>query len=190
MVNPTPPTRLVEWTLGTFHTSLFFALFTTLLYLAGSLGNLLASLNTLIGIAVFLFLWLTTWWSTRQVVRRIFGTADLSDTSFRIRPRQALLLALYWGGLNGLLFFLPLFLLFVLVLLAVNASPDFVRMLTTGDWSTIAAILGFWLFAGALGSIIAFVVGALAGVAFALLDLVLLASSQMLFRAAAGDRAA
>lgn len=171
MANSSSSTRLVEWSLSAFHTSLFFWLFAIVLYVTGSLGNLLASLNTLIGVVVFIFLWVTTWFCTRQVVRRTLNTADWGAS--KISLGLTLALAMLGGGVNGLLFFLiPLFLAAIVAAVAVITS----RSLTD-----VPALLIIFGYSFAIGSVLAFGIGVVFGLVFAFLDLLLLGGSQFLF---------
>ncbi len=171
MANSTSSTHLLEWSLSAFHTSLFFWLFVVILYLTGNLGNLLASLNTLIGVVVFIFLWATTWLCTSQVVRRTVHAADWG--AGKIPLGKALGLALLGGGFNGLVFFLiPLFLEAIFAVVAIIASRSFT------DAAAVLVLFGTSL---RIGSALSFTIGAVFGFFFALLDLLLLGASQVLF---------
>ncbi len=171
MANSTSSTRLIEWSLGAFHTSLFFWLFVVVLYLTGTLGNLLASLNTIVGMIVFVFLWVITWFWTRLVVWQIVDTADWGAT--KIPLGKALVLAILGGGVNGLFFFLiSLFVAAIIAVMAVIAS----RSLTD-----VPALLVLFGYSFTIGSALSFVIGAVFGFLFALLDLLLLGASQFLF---------
>ncbi len=165
----TSSTRLLEWSLGAFHTSLFFWLFTIILYLTGVLGNLLASLNTLVGVIVFVFLWATTWFSTRLVVRQVVSTGDWSAR--KIPLGRTLALAMLGGGINGLVFFaVPLLLAAIVIAVAVIAS----RSLTD-----VGSLLFAFGSSAIIGSALAFFIGAIFGLVFAFLDLLLLGVSQV-----------
>ncbi len=171
MANSTSSTRLLEWSLSAFHTSLFFWLFVVVLYMTGALGNLLASLNTIVGVIIFVFLWATTWFCTRLVVRQIIHTSDWGD--LKIPLRRTLALAMLGGGINGLSFFLiPLVLAIIVAVAAVIVS----RSLTD-----VPAVLVLFGVSFEFGSILSFGFGVVFGLLFALLDLLLLGGSQVLF---------
>ena len=51
------PVSLVTWTLATFDTALFVLLGVLVGHASGNLADLLAGLNTLVGVAVFCYLW-------------------------------------------------------------------------------------------------------------------------------------
>ncbi|MDS0220532.1 hypothetical protein NDI54_04105 [Haloarcula sp. S1AR25-5A] len=51
------PVSLVAWTLATFDTALFVLLGVLAAHASGGLADLLAGLNTLVGVAVFCYLW-------------------------------------------------------------------------------------------------------------------------------------
>lgn len=172
----TASTPLLEWSLGAFHTSLFFWLFVIVLYLTGSLGNLLASLNTILGVIIFVFLWVTTWFWTRFVVRQALNPGTLS--TMQIPPVRILLLGLWWGGINGLTIFLIPFVLALIV--AVGAT------LVSRSLTEIPAVLVLFGASFEFGIVLSFGIGMIFGIIFALLDLLLLGVSQLLFALNAG----
>lgn len=156
-----PEGRLVEWSLGTFHTGFFFTILVTLLYVTGALGPLLANLNTALGLAAFAWLWFTTWWCTRRAIRGAGRTAWEPRTEFwRIIGRATL-----WGGVNGVVF-----------LLGVIVIATVVSILSL-DAETIANLF-LLLPAGLIASAIACVIGLLIGLILGLIDSVLLEVSR------------
>ena len=160
-MGPWRDSRLLEWSLGTFHTGFFFTILVTLLYVTGALGSLLAGLNTAVGLAAFALLWLTTWWCTRRALRGMGG----NTWEGRVNFRATLYRAMVWGGINGLLFLigpLAIFILFSILSLAVGNIPN----------------LPFLLLAILIGSIIAFGVGLLTGLVLGLIDSVLFKISR------------
>jgi len=64
------PISLVTWTLATFDTALFVLLGVLAAHASGSLADLLADLNTLVGVAVFCYLWALFVLAVRWVHRR------------------------------------------------------------------------------------------------------------------------
>jgi hypothetical protein len=123
------------------------------LHQSGGLSIGLASLNTMVGLAIFGVLWLTTWWSTRALTR-----AARSNWSW-------LGLGMVWGGVNGALFIVGTFAVVLLVELPVQGP-------------------GLLLAVGAVvfPLVIAFGVGAVVGLVFAALDLVLIQIAQWIVR--------
>ena len=149
-----PPTdRLLVWSLATFHTGLFVICLVIVLYWNGTLGDLLHNLNTLIGLTFFVVLWCTTWWCTRKARRGI----TLLTPAGLLPSGELLSRGTAWGGVNGILFAVILF-------------------LGLGISSTIPAPL-YALFL----SIPAFFIGGIVGVLLAVVDSTLLAISQRLF---------
>ncbi len=161
MAEESPHDRLLEWSLGSFHTCFFVLTLVILLYTRGVLGELLGSLNTLIGFALFAALWCTTLWCTRRALRAIAlrqgRTAPiLSD------PLDLWTASILWGGVNGALFFL---ILILFILIPSLASP--------------ASLLGLPVYL-LIGVSLAAVVGGAAGLSLALLDSLLLAFARAL----------
>ncbi|MFC7155726.1 hypothetical protein ACFQPA_09665 [Halomarina halobia] len=142
------PDPLLVWAFGTFHVAFLVAALVALLHVAAPLGDLLRGLDTVTGLALYLVLWATTWWTARAVLARatVGGGVD----------RLALLKqGLLWGGVNGVCFLLAL----VLVLL----GP---RLIAEGEFVALVLVAG-------IGVAVALVVGGLVGGLFALLDLLL-----------------
>ena len=160
-MGPWRDSRLLEWSLGTFHTGFFFTILVTLLYVTGALGSLLAGLNTAVGLAAFAWLWFTTWWCTRRAIRGAGRTAWQPRTEFwRIIGRATL-----WGGVNGVVF-----------LLGLIAIATVVSILSL-DAETIANLF-LLLPAGLIALAIACVLGLLIGLILGLIDSVLLEVSR------------
>lgn len=151
---------LVTWTLATFHTSAFLLVALLFLYSQGVLHQVLQGLSTAVGLALFAALWGLTYATTDQALS---GLED--DDAFIGR-------GLRWGGVNGVLF------LWVLVLVQGTA------LVLAGLRDPLGALL-FGLIFLAIGSIVAFGVGALVGLIFANVDLALLALARAMVRRAA-----
>ncbi|WP_135825685.1 hypothetical protein [Halorussus ruber] len=144
---------LVVWALASFHTAALVALLVAALYLAGPLGDLLSALDTAVGLTLYLGLWAATWWTNRRAFRAI---ADAGTDSASVRASVVVGTAGKWAGVDGVLF------LWMLLFAAVF-PPSTV---------TIAGV-AYYLAFGGVGSLLAFVVGAIVGCLFALLDLAL-----------------
>jgi len=78
----TRPVSLVTWTLATFDTALFVLLGVLAAHTSGSLADLLAGLNTLVGVAVFCYLWalfvLAVRWVNSRVALDSAGVSTLA----------------------------------------------------------------------------------------------------------------
>jgi hypothetical protein len=139
--------RLADWAVGTYHATAFVLVLLVVLYRAGGLGTSLETLNTFLGLAFFGVLWLTTWLTTRQMLR----------SASPVSPLRWLGIGLVWGALNGVLFLAGVFALLFLTQLP---STGF------GSVQQVAFV--------PIPAAIAFFVGAIVGLALAAIDLVLL----------------
>jgi hypothetical protein len=161
-----PGNQLIIWAFATFHAVLFLTVLLLFLYLGGSLGQFLSALNTLVGLGLFAALWLTTWYTTREGWRRLQW--DISRT-----PNYARMLGLgmIWGGVNGTMFLGVLDLLFIggLVLSALQSQAG--RPIGEALYDLGAGPL----FAVCVGTPVAFVVGAAAGLLLAGIDALMVA---------------
>jgi hypothetical protein len=146
----------VEWTLATFHASAFVLLVVFFLYTRDALGPALAGLNTLLGLALFVALWATTYLTT---CRALQGLDLLGEGDRRLFARRAF----RWGAANGMAFLAVLGL--VLIASAVFVSP-----------SGLLPVL----FVAPFALIISAVVGAIVGTLFSTIDLALLALARAL----------
>lgn len=155
-----PPPRLVVWAAGSFHATLLVVLLVGGVHLAGAAGDLLAGLGTLPGAVAYLYLWAATTWTTGRGLRTAEFRPD-DGVSGGLRAAGA---ALLWGGVTGVGVLLP-----VLVLLVGSLA-------LAGDDGVLVAALVF----GGVGLPLAATVGAVVGLAFAGLDLLLDAVSGLL----------
>lgn len=166
-----PSNQLIVWAFATFHAGLFLAVLLLILYLGGSLGRLLSALNTLVGLGLFGALWLTTWVTTREGWRRLQW--DISQSPNYVRM---LGLGVLWGGVNGLMFLGVLALLFfgglmLSVLLSQAGRPIGEALFDLGAGP---------VFAVCVGTPVAFVIGAAAGLTLAGTDALLIAIAAAL----------
>ena len=146
----------MEWSLATFHASAFVLLIVFLLYTRDALGPALAGLNTLLGLALFVALWATTYLTTCRALEGL----DLQNEDDR---KLFALRAFRWGAANGLAFLAVLGL--VLVASAVFVTP-----------SGLVPVL----FVAPFALVISAAVGALVGLVFSAIDLGLLALARAL----------
>lgn len=156
---------LVEWMLGTFHTSVVGLALLLLLYPRGGFGATLQGLSTLTGLAIFVALWATTIFTTR---RALSGLNWLEDD-----PAQMAIFfrrALRWGGVNGVLFLAALG-----VILLLNT------VLTARGSITSPAVTVF-AFIGAIGIVVSYAIGAVVGVTLGVLDIAALRVARAVTR--------
>jgi len=162
----------VAWALGTFHTSVVGIALLLLVYPGGGLPAALGGLGTITGLALFVALWTTTVYSTDRAVRgvRLIGADRAASGAFYGR-------ALRWGAANGVLFFIAL--VVIVVTNAVVTAPPGAPSVQIG------AILPFAALELGLGTLVAFAIGASAGLVLATLDL----AALRIARAVAGPTA-
>lgn len=153
-----PPGTLLVWCLATFHAALLVSLLVGGLYLADVAGDVLAGLETAVGVASYLYLWAVTWWTNRRWLERV-GPAVASG---RPALRPAVGEAVKWGGFTGLLFFAGL--------LVVGGG---VVIFTTPGAVLLVAL------AGLVGVVASFAVGAAVGALFAAVDVLLARAATM-----------
>ncbi len=149
----------LAWVLGTFHTAAVGLALLFLAYPGGGLGQALAGLSTLTGLALFVALWAITVFATSRATRGLdlFGGAT---AGYHHR-------ALRWGALNGMFFLWSL-----AALLALQ------QLLTApGTLQVQSLLLGAGFVAG-VGSLFALTIGAVVGLALASIDLAGLALAR------------
>lgn len=127
MADSSHPDSLLVWCLASFHTGLFVLIPVTVAHSTGALGDFLGGLSTLVGLALYLWLWAITWWTNRRFLTTASLTAD----------RTALIAAVKWGGVNGVAFFLGL----VAVLAGVSFDVAFI-VFAGVIGSVLAALVG------------------------------------------------
>ncbi len=156
--------RLVVWALATFHASLFMLVALLFLHWQDVLRNILPTLNTAVGLGLFVLLWAITWWTTRRAV------AVMEDDSDIVRR------AARWGGVNGVLF------------LAIAIALGAVGLAVTEPSARSFQLLGGVAFFLTVGSLFAFAIGAVVGSVLGLIDLALLRVARGLAFGATGPR--
>ena len=168
--------NLLNWALATFHTTFFFVIIIFITYTSGILANLLASLNTLIGLALFAVLWATTWITTRRAIRSM----DWHSLDEALDNLKLIAVSFIAGGANGTAFFL-----------VITSSWGIIALLITlfsiGQSSAAnmaSAVFGFVIGASLVltfGSVFAFLIGGFIGLFFALIDGLLIALTSDLW---------
>ncbi|WP_136600674.1 hypothetical protein [Salinigranum halophilum] len=85
---------LSAWALATFHAATLLLVPLTLAHVVApdALGDLLAGLDTLVGLALFLVLWGATWWTNR----RYLAACAFADAG------RTLAVGARWGAVTGL----------------------------------------------------------------------------------------
>jgi hypothetical protein len=157
-----PVESFVAASLATFQSSVLVLLIVFAAYRAGELADVLAASSVLVGTLLFVFLWLTNFWCTLHAVREV--EIQLLD---RAPFSRMLFQGTKWGAINGVLVFVP-----PLAILLIVATA---RAVNQGDGNDLAAALAFGATFGVLGAIVAFLVGMVIGLAFAAVEVLLLA---------------
>ena len=143
------PTTLTAWTLATTNTVAFVLTALLPAYASGGLSDVLPSLNTAVGVVVFLALWLVVGVTTHWLLGRI----DPAETSVG----RVVLWAGACGALDGIVFLVG-------VVLALGVPSALIGPL---ELQTVALL-------ALIGAPIAAVVGLVVGLVAGLLDLALL----------------
>jgi hypothetical protein len=144
---------LVVWALATFHASFFVLILVLLLYTRGGFGATLSTLNTLVGLGLFLALWATTYLTTSRALRGLDLIGSPRDRAGY--PRRAL----RWGAANGMSF------LAILGLVAIGTA-----ITTTRPDQVPSGILGPALFIAPIALIVSAAVGGAVGAMFGIID--------------------
>lgn len=142
------------WTFGTFHATMLGIILLRSVYPGGGLAQTLSGLNTITGLALFIALWTTTVLTTGRAFRGLdlFGGGAVTGAVYRR--------ALRWGAANGVLFLVAAGAILVANTLA-SAAPTV----------QVGAILAIAAFQMIIGALFAFVIGAIAGLVLATVDL-------------------
>ncbi|MDA0353533.1 MAG: hypothetical protein O3A10_15190 [Chloroflexi bacterium] len=152
--------------LATFHTTLLVLVVLGLVYFGGGLGDALDGLNTVAGLWLFVYLWLITWVTTAEALRRI-GWPSL------VRRHDILPQSMLWGGVSGV------------ATVAVAAPIGMIAVLVIGVAKQDTDALGLAIFlpiGAAISSPFAFAVGAFVGMFVGLTDSLLVAVSAAIIR--------
>ena len=157
----------MSWALGTFNSAVLALALLLLLYPRGRFGDTLAGLSTLTGLALYVALWATTVYATRRALDGIdlLGDVRAGDRFFGQ--------ALRWGGFTGVAFLLEAGLIQIVSLALGGNLPI----------GSLAFLIPF----GVIGSMVAFVVGALIGVTLGAVNLAGVRLSRRLVERIAGD---
>ena len=160
---------VLAWALGTFHACVLGLVLVLLLYPTGGLGQLLAGLETLTGLLLFVALWGTSVWTTRHALADgVWLSTDPTDRAAFFSH------ALRWGAATGVLFLAELGAIFLVrtVIVAPSAIAS----------AGLFGVGAFAVFAGSIGMLFAFVIGGVVGVTLGGLDLVALSLARSVAR--------
>jgi len=152
----------LSWALGTFNSATFVLALLLLLYPRGRFGDTLAGLSTVTGLALYIALWATSVYAARQALRGLDLLDPHAGDAFFGR-------ALRWRGLTGV------------ACLGELAAVQLVAALLAGNFAVLGSLLLFIPF-GVIASLVAFVVGALAGVTLGAADLAAVRLSERIAR--------
>jgi hypothetical protein len=161
-LDPRVPSVAITVALASFHTSLLVLVIVLLAYLGGGLGDALADLNTVVGLGLFVYLWVITWVTSAGALRRLGWPRHFGIE--RVMEAGAI-----WGGFTGATS--------VAVPGTIAVVAAFVVGVATLNGNTLFAALLFVPFT-VIGSLLAFAVGAVLGLAFGLIDTLLFAASR------------
>jgi hypothetical protein len=156
--------RLKLCGLATFHTVFLLIVLLIFLHILGLLGSALANLSTVVGLLLFVALWSSTWWATKNVLRDV-KTPPVGEPP---QPQSFVACGAARGAANGCRFFLVLFVVFAF------SDLDLTRL----DHLGIAVVS---LLVGSLvGFVLALPIGAIIGGLFASLDVIAMKAAQRL----------
>jgi len=156
------PPSLRCWSLATFHTVSFVALAVVATHVNGSLKDALGRLDTATGMAAFMVFWVLTFFSSRAGLRKMMPNDNAPTVSVVFQTTIA-------GGWNGTGIFASLI----------------VVSLVSGFASRGVAAIGFLpvqFLVAVIGMLLAFAIGSIIGLAYGLIDALLLGCGEMLDR--------
>lgn len=169
---------LVIWAFATFHASVFVLIALVVAYRGGGLGQALQSLNTAVGLGLFIALWITTYVATRNAFTGLALAAIVQIDDLALTAR-----AIRWGALNGVMFLLVLALVIPGGYAVTHLGDVFHAVLGPTGIQSALFVLGGLIVASA----VALVVGGLIGLLFSGVDLILLGLTARLVRPSPGD---
>lgn len=160
-----PDVRLMAFILPPFHLVVLTLILVMVAYASGSLGQQLESIGTLSGIVLYVVLWLSTTWTTRRAI----GQALSQSADPRGVPSPTMV-AMKWGGINGILFFVALLVMYLAAAIQTMFGSSESALVTSPSIRQFALGLFGILPYIAIAAIVAFGVGAAIGFVLSLLD--------------------
>jgi hypothetical protein len=161
---------LRAWSLATFHTVTFVVAAAAFAHASDSLKEALARLDTKTGVAFFGAFWALTFFITRAGLRKMMPVETASTSSIVFGTTIA-------GAWNGVGVF------------AILVSVGLVSGFATRGFEAMR-LLPVQFLTAVLGSLLAFTVGAVAGLVYGLVDALLIGCAEMLYRASNASTAA
>lgn len=144
------PGPLLCWGLAAFHTATLVLVLVIYLYRSAPIGELLANIQTSLGLLLYSALWAITWWSNYRWLQE----TQLLEAGTASEPDEVILAGFKWGGTTGTIFFGVLVGLLVLPQAPLSGIP-------------------FVVLVALIGAVVAFTVGGLLGGVFAVADIIL-----------------
>ena len=157
--------KLRTWSLATFRAASFIATAVLIFHSRGTLALTLSRLGTGIGFVLFAAFWLATWIATRLGLRHA-GRDSWGDDASIGTVMMSTTIAGAWNGV---------------IVLAVLVVGFFATVVRTQGLSAVSA-LPVVFFGLVLGGAIAFATGAVAGLLYGVVDLIVLLVSGALLR--------
>lgn len=165
---------IAVWGFATFHASVFVLVALLVVCSRGGLGIALQGLNTIVGLALFVALWTTTYIATRNALRGLDISAGPIDAN-RFTGR-----AIRWGALNGVMF---------LGILAIGLVANFSLTVASSQvpLPQLLASAGFAAGGLVVASAFALAIGGVIGLVFSGIDLILLGIAARLVKRASWE---
>ncbi len=160
----------LAFALATFQTSVFVFVPLLLVFLKGDLGDQLEELDSRLGIALFLLLWLTTFYCTLRALGEVGLDTMRSDPTVAMLVKGA-----QWGAIDGMIFFVVLA-VSILGYAVIGASGNDHESAFIGTVSVI--LLG--LTVTVVGGVVALIIGGIAGLIAAIIEVPLIYVAQAL----------
>jgi hypothetical protein len=156
------PSALRTWSHAAFRTISFVVAIAALTHATGGLREALGRLDTIRGAAAFVVLWTLTWFATRFGLRTLAPIEEATAATVVAQTTIA-------GGWNGAAVFAALVLYSVVWGFALRGA-------------SAIALLPVQFFVAVLGTLVAFVAGAIVGVVYGLIDAMIVGGGEWLYR--------
>ena len=171
-MDPSPRFRVfVTIAFATFHTLAFLAILLLATNVSSDLRGVIGLTHPLVGIALCIALWATTWFATKQGLKH-------SKWNLIQAPRYRDLMGegIIWGGING-----ALFLLFAEIIIGAGIVTSNIRVVQASlDLLQSLIVVGDILIIFIFGAPLAFMIGANVGFLVGILDSLLIAAFRRL----------
>jgi hypothetical protein len=158
-------TGLHVWSLATFRTTSFMIGVIISLHVRGSLPGSLRRLDTSTGFGLFLVIWATTWLATRRGLLELERSASIDIPS----SAAIVMSTIVAGAWNGLYVFAALVLGFLAASISTQ-GPEALR------------VIPVFAIGSVFGGTVAFTIGAIAGLLYGVVEVLLLGACGRLYR--------